>query len=110
MHAGWWTVMTMTTVGYGDILPRTTSGALLGYVTMLTGMLSVALPISVLSSTFASKYEQFTKDSKVRYLCPDRGLRTPPHEPWNINLLDSQYTFVKSSKALDGNSQMLAMT
>jgi voltage-gated potassium channel Kch len=75
MHAGWWTVMTMTTVGYGDILPRTTSGALLGYVTMLTGMLSVALPISVLSSTFASKYEQFTKDkgdSKVRYLCPDR--------------------------------------
>lgn len=62
MHAGWWTVMTMTTVGFGDVIPRTLWGAVLGYVTMLIGVLAVALPISVLSSTFSAKYAQFQKE------------------------------------------------
>ena len=67
MHAGWWTVMTMTTVGFGDIIPRTMWGAVLGYVTMLIGVLAVALPISVLSSTFSAKYAQFQQeDFEVR--------------------------------------------
>jgi ABC-type phosphate transport system permease subunit len=59
----------MTTVGYGDFVPQTSSGALLGYIAMLTGVLSVALPISVLSNTFASKYEQFTQETKVCLAC-----------------------------------------
>ena len=66
MHAGWWAVMTMTTVGYGDITPKTFSGALIGYLTMLIGVLSVALPISVLSSTFGKKYSAYETDQVCR--------------------------------------------
>jgi voltage-gated potassium channel len=55
--------MTMTTVGYGDIIPCTFMGALIGCVTMFIGVLSVALPISVLSSTFSEKYADYTTDS-----------------------------------------------
>lgn len=38
----WWAMVTMTTVGYGDVAPRTVGGRLLGLVWMLTALLIVS--------------------------------------------------------------------
>jgi ABC-type amino acid transport substrate-binding protein len=38
----WWAMVTMTTVGYGDIAPRTVPGRLLGMVWMLTALIVVS--------------------------------------------------------------------
>merc|ERR1711964_543928 len=48
----WWTLTTMTTVGYGDLYPRTTMGQILGGITMLTGITVVAVAVGVFGISF----------------------------------------------------------
>ena len=48
----WWCIVTYTTVGYGDMAPVTVIGQMIGCCTMITGLLILAMPISVLSSNF----------------------------------------------------------
>ncbi|MCO8265078.1 ion transporter (plasmid) [Haloferax prahovense] len=48
----WWGVVTLTTVGYGDVVPVTPLGRLLGAATMLGGVAFFALPSSILAAGF----------------------------------------------------------
>ena len=60
----WWCVVTLTTVGYGDVVPATTQGQLLAVSTMLAGVLTIALPVSILGSNFqvnTTKVESMTR-------------------------------------------------
>ena len=50
--AMYWAVITMTTVGYGDMVPITTVGKLLGAVIGVMGLGMVALPAGILASGF----------------------------------------------------------
>mmetsp|Transcript_6647 Transcript_6647/g.15251 ORF Transcript_6647/g.15251 Transcript_6647/m.15251 type:complete len:571 (-) Transcript_6647:82-1794(-) len=55
--SGYWCLTTVTTTGYGDIYPSSFGGKLLGYFIMFTGPIILALPITVISTTFAEAYE-----------------------------------------------------
>ncbi|RLN85766.1 hypothetical protein BBJ28_00007058 [Nothophytophthora sp. Chile5] len=48
----WWCIVTMSTVGYGDMTPVTWAGKMVGCCTVLTGMLVLALPITVIGTNF----------------------------------------------------------
>jgi voltage-gated potassium channel len=50
--AAWWALATLTTVGYGDIVPITPLGKLLGGVVMLLGVGMIALPVAIISTGF----------------------------------------------------------
>jgi len=57
----------MTTTGYGDAFPQTALGKLLGCLTMLSGLVVLALPITVISENFAHAYQsQEKKQQKQR--------------------------------------------
>lgn len=48
----WWSVITLTTIGYGDIYPMTFGGRTLAIVLALIGIGLVALPTGILTSGF----------------------------------------------------------
>lgn len=48
----WWGIATLTTVGYGDLMPITPWGKILGGMFAITGVLLLALPAGILSSGF----------------------------------------------------------
>ncbi len=51
--AMWYALATLTTVGYGDVVPVTTAGRMVGGLFMIFGLALFALPIGILSSGFA---------------------------------------------------------
>jgi len=48
----WWTIVTLTTVGYGDMFPYTGMGKVVGVMTMIVGLIMLALPLSIIGTNF----------------------------------------------------------
>jgi voltage-gated potassium channel len=57
-EAAWWSVATLTTVGYGDVTPVTIGGKIFGIVIMIIGIGMVALPAGILASAFSEELRQ----------------------------------------------------
>ncbi|NND66428.1 MAG: ion transporter [Halioglobus sp.] len=57
IEAIWWAVVTLTTVGYGDITPITFAGKLLAIAIMLLGIGTMALPAGILAARFSEELQ-----------------------------------------------------
>lgn len=62
--AFWYTIVTMTTLGYGDMVPETIAGKIVGGVCSLSGVLVIALPVPVIVSNFSRIYHQNQRADK----------------------------------------------
>ena len=68
----WWSIATLTTVGYGDVYPVTGLGKLLSGIIALIGIGFVALPTGIISSAFIDKIQSEKKQTK-ECNCPHCG-------------------------------------
>ena len=53
--AMWWAIVTLATVGYGDVTPITGLGKLFASVVILGGLIIVALPVGIIATAFANE-------------------------------------------------------
>ena len=67
----WWAIITMSTVGYGDIYPNTELGKTLGIACAFSGVIATALPVAVISTNYGAIY----RAAKVRQRLKEKTSR-----------------------------------
>jgi voltage-gated potassium channel len=92
--AMWWGVMTLTTVGYGDVYPVTSLGKFFGTIIAILGIGLFALPAAILSSGFVVSMQE--REGKA---CPHCGKLT--EEPVRTRQEDQSQTGVYERRHVD---------
>ncbi|CAD7937831.1 unnamed protein product, partial [Amoebophrya sp. A25] len=70
LSAAWWSIVTMTTVGYGDVVPVTHLGQVIGGLTMLSGILVISMPAAIIGSKFQEVLEEYELRRYQRSVAP----------------------------------------
>jgi voltage-gated potassium channel len=69
-RAMWWSVITVTTIGYGDMVPTTAIGKVVGGLVAFIGICAVALPVGIISSGFI---DELNRKKPALPTCPHCG-------------------------------------
>ena len=64
----WWAIVTVTTVGYGDVVPTSSAGRIVGALLMLAGVSAIPIATSLVVSVFISRLQsqQNAQDAEER--------------------------------------------
>ena len=72
LDALWWCIATVTTVGYGDVVPVTSLGRIMAIIYMFFGITLIAVLLAVISNNFyrkrIDKQESKKKEQETNYL------------------------------------------
>ncbi|NXH88940.1 KCNG2 protein, partial [Edolisoma coerulescens] len=61
----WWAVISMTTVGYGDMVPRSIPGQVVALSSILSGILLMAFPVTSIFHTFSRSYSELKEQQQL---------------------------------------------
>jgi voltage-gated potassium channel len=81
----WWAVVTLTTVGYGDVFPITPLGRFAAALVAIAGIGIVAMPTGILASAFAEEFRdrhekvRAAREGALQPCEPDKEVETPNH-------------------------------
>jgi len=78
--AMWWAVITLTTVGYGDVYPMTGPGKIIGAIVAISGIGLIAFPAGLFASGFAESIQKRRKRKTDKpIICPQCGAEFDMH-------------------------------
>ena len=101
----WWAIITMTTVGYGDMVPKTILGRMMGGVCAIFGVLIVALPVSVIGNNFSTYYSH----AQARLSLPKKKRRLICAANLRPNILHENAVSSNTSLRLNGGTEALPL-
>ncbi len=61
--AFWWAIQTVTTVGYGDVVPNNTSGKVLAAFLMIGGLSFLSIITAIITSAFVARRQEELRDA-----------------------------------------------
>ncbi|CAE7301565.1 Shab [Symbiodinium microadriaticum] len=99
-HALWLCIVTMTTVGYGDYVPKTAGGYVVVSVLVIVSVLFVAMPVGIIGHEFTSCWQ--TRD---RVLCITRARQAMVKWGYSANDVKALFEYVDMDH--DGNLDLL---
>ncbi|MBT8187372.1 MAG: ion transporter [Croceitalea sp.] len=70
-HSVYWTIVTLTTVGYGDISPETALGQFIATLIMIIGYGVIAVPTGIVSAEYTSSMKDAAKNTDEGRSCPN---------------------------------------
>ncbi len=93
----WWAITTLTTVGYGDVVPVTPLGRAIAAVTMVTGLGIFALPVGIVATGFVNMIHR--RDFVVTF-----GMlaRVPLFRDFDAQLLSEIMTMLRAESVSPG--------
>ena len=74
-RALWWSVATMTTVGYGDVVPQTNIGRIIAGMVSLGGIVLIAIPTGIMAAAFS---DELAKEEERRQAAAEEPGEEPP--------------------------------
>ncbi|MBQ7461416.1 MAG: CotH kinase family protein [Bacteroidaceae bacterium] len=116
----YWAVVTMTTVGYGDIAPATVFGRVLSAIVMLMGYTIMAVPTGIVSAQMVHDHKSPPKKQSCpecgsplpqdAHFCPFCGLKQEPKKPAASSVMPLILLFLLSSFTLKSVAQDALLT
>jgi len=103
--AFWWSIVTIMTVGFGDLYPRTILGRVVGTLTMLAGILLIALPIAIIGRKFQEAYQEHEIKVNGKQEQADRRV---PQEMKGLQEMGRRLRFMPLGDELGGIAYELA--
>ncbi|XP_063419296.1 potassium voltage-gated channel subfamily C member 1-like [Mytilus trossulus] len=85
----WWSVVTMTTVGYGDVYPIGPLGRVVGVLCSLCGLLVLAMPIAIIAGNFDSLCRHNEEREAYAELQSKQTSNIP--KAWETSKIDPNY-------------------
>ena len=100
----WWAIVTVTTLGYGDVVPVTKLGKTIGAMCAICGVIILALPVSVIGSNFSYFYMHACM--RIQQPCRSPRTSTLTHVP--VHLMYKRLGRRRSASASDTNCNLRA--